>query len=110
MLMDIRYVRERTRIQENHRRNKYRLPLYRNTRSIRNLNRIDLAEQSWVDGCVAVLARHNHKRVIVETFGFQFVDNGSEGGVHKVYHFEYRRGKWKASRVLVPVRLLGDVD
>ena len=57
---------------------KYRLPLYRNTRSIRNLSRIDLAEQSWVDGCVTVLARHNDERIVVETFGFQFADDGSE--------------------------------
>ena len=46
---------------------KYRLPLYRNTRSICNLSRIDLAEQSWVDGCVAVLARHNYERDLVKT-------------------------------------------
>ena len=45
----------------------YRLPLYRNTRSVCNLSRIDLAEQSWVDGCLAVLARHNYERDLVET-------------------------------------------
>ena len=66
------------RFQESWSGNKYRLPLYRNTRSIRNLSRIDLAEQSWVDGCVPVLARHNDECNVVETFGFHFVDNGSE--------------------------------
>ena len=72
------HFRKSTRFQESCSGNKYRLPLNRNTRSIRNLSRIDLAEQSWVDGCVTVLARHNDERIVVETFGFQFVDNGSE--------------------------------
>lgn len=58
--------------------NIYRLPLYRHTRSICDLSWIDLAEQSWVDGCVTVFACHNDERIVVETFGFQFVDNGSK--------------------------------
>ena len=57
---------------------KYRLPLYRHTRSIRDLSWTDLAEQSWIDGCVTVLACHNDERIVVETFRFQFVDNGSK--------------------------------
>ena len=57
---------------------KYRLPLHRNTRSVRDLSRIDLAEQSGVDGGVAVLARHNDEGVVVEALGFQFTDNSPE--------------------------------
>ena len=66
------------RFQESHRGNDYRLPLYRNARSICNLSGIDLAEKSWVDGRVAVLARHNDERIVVETIGFQFIDNSSQ--------------------------------
>ena len=38
------HFRKRTRFQGSCSGNKYRLPLYRNTRSIRDLSRIDLAE------------------------------------------------------------------
>ena len=46
---------------------KYRLPLYRNTGGVGDLGRVDLAEQSRVDGCVTVLACDNDKGIVVET-------------------------------------------
>ena len=45
----------------------YRLPLYRNTRGISNLSRVDFAEQSWIDGRVAVLACHDDKGIVIES-------------------------------------------
>lgn len=48
-------------------REKYCLPLDRNTNGFGNLSRSDLAEQSWIDGRLAVLACHNDEGTVVES-------------------------------------------
>lgn len=43
------------------------MPLHGDTRGIGNLSRVDLAEQSWIDGRVAMLTCHDDKSIIVES-------------------------------------------
>lgn len=59
-------------------RDVYRLPLYRDTRGIGNLSRVDLAEQSWIDGRVAMLTSHDDESIVVKSLCFQLADNGAE--------------------------------